>query len=60
MLDDLEIIPIDSESLCETLHKYGVNIRYLSYIAVLSQVPHVQEICITEMLARTCKNVLNA
>jgi len=23
-------------------------------------VPHVKEICVTEMLARTCKNILNA
>ena len=59
MLDDLQLMPIDSESLTETLHKYGVNVRYLSHIAVLSQVPHVREICVTEMLARTAKNILN-
>ena len=58
-LDDLTLIPIDSESLTDCLHKHGINIRYLSHIAILSQVPHVQEICVTEMLARTCKNILN-
>jgi len=29
-------MPIDSESLTDTLHKYGVNMRYLSHILVLS------------------------
>jgi len=60
LLDDLRIMPIDSESLSETLHSHGVNIRYLSHIAVLSQVPHVREICVTEMVARTIKNILNS
>lgn len=59
MMDDLQIMPVDSESLTETLHSHGVNIRYLSHIAVKSTVPHVKELCITEMLARTCKNILN-
>ena len=59
MLDDLKIMPIDTESLTQVFHEHGINMRYLSHVAVSSQVPHVKEICLTEMLARTCKNILN-
>lgn len=41
VLDGLISIPIDSESLEQLLHDEGVNIRYLSYIACKSQIPHV-------------------
>ena len=33
--------------------------RYLSHAAVISQVPHVIDICVNEMVARTCKNIMN-
>ena len=33
--------------------------RYLSHVLVLSQVQHVKELCIVDMLARTVKNILN-
>lgn len=59
MLDDLKILPIDTESLSKAFHQFGINMRYLSHVLVLSQVAHVKELCITEMLARTCKNILN-
>lgn len=59
-LDDLQLVPIDSESLTQIMHTHGVNIRYLSHVACLSEVPHVREICITEMFARVCKNVVNS
>jgi hypothetical protein len=59
MLDDLRIMPIDSESLCQVFHKHGVNMRYLSHAACLTEVPHVREICITEMFSRTLKNIMN-
>lgn len=58
-LDDMTFLPIDSESLGQLMHQHGVNMRYLSYMAALSQIPHVREICVTEMLARTFKNILN-
>lgn len=41
------------------MHKYGINMRYLSHISVLTQVPHVRDLCVTEMLARTFKNIVN-
>lgn len=59
LLDSLIIMPIDSESLELTFHSQGVNMRYLGLVASLSLVPHVKDICITEMLARSCKNILN-
>ena len=59
ILDELIVIPIDSESLEVLLHEEGVNIRYLSYIAYKSRIPHVKSICINEMVARTCKNIIN-
>jgi len=33
--------------------------RYLGHVAVMSRVPHVIDICVNEMLGRTCKNILN-
>ena len=59
MLDDLQIIPIDSESLGQVMHTYGINMRYLSHVCVLTGVPHVKDLCVTEMLARTFKNIIN-
>ena len=36
MLDDLQILPIDSESLSKVMHEHGINMRYLSHICVLT------------------------
>mmetsp|Transcript_39107 Transcript_39107/g.37439 ORF Transcript_39107/g.37439 Transcript_39107/m.37439 type:complete len:93 (-) Transcript_39107:2170-2448(-) len=58
-LDSLTIIPIDSESLEKAFHSHGINIRYLGEVAKMSVVPHVKDICINDMLARVCKNILN-
>ena len=59
MLDSLMIMPIDSESLEMTFHSQGVNMRYLGMVTSLSVVPHVRDVCITEMVARACKNIIN-
>jgi hypothetical protein len=59
MLDSLMIMPIDSESLELTFHSQGVNMRYLGMVTSLSVVPHVRDVCITEMVARACKNIIN-
>lgn len=32
--------------------------RYLGLVCSLSMVPHVRDCCISEMLARTLKNIL--
>ena len=36
LLDDLNMMPIDSESLSATLHSHGINMRYLGHINILS------------------------
>ena len=59
MLDDLQVLPIDSESLTKLMHEHGINMRYLSHICVLTQMPHVLDLCVTEMLARTAKRIIN-
>jgi hypothetical protein len=35
-LDNLELVPIDSESLGQILHQHGINMRYLSYVGSMS------------------------
>ena len=59
LLDSLIIIPIDSATLEEAFHIQGVNMRYLSNVAMLSNLKHVKDLCITEMLARTLKRIFN-
>lgn len=56
-LDCLKISAIDSESLTQTVHRYGVNLRYLGLIADLTTLPHIRQIVVIEILARTCKNI---
>jgi hypothetical protein len=60
MLDELQILPIDHESLTAAFHEYGINMRYLSYVMVTSQARHVKDICLNEIMARTCKNIMNS
>ncbi len=57
-LDSLNIIPIDSATLTQVFHSEGLNMRYLGIVAEQSILSHVKDICVTEMLARTLKNVL--
>lgn len=57
-LDTLYFKPYDSETLTEAFHSYGVNIFYLGYVAELTSVPHVRELCMIEMIGRTCKKLL--
>jgi len=57
-LDSLTIMPIDSKSLEQAFHSQGVNMRYLGMVTQLSVLPNVKDLCITEMLARTAKNIL--
>jgi len=59
LLDNLIIIPIDSASLVQAFHLQGVNMRYLGAVAQLSELPHIKDICITEMIARTLKRMFN-
>jgi hypothetical protein len=58
MLDSLSIMPIDSESLELTFHSQGVNMRYLGAVAMMSIVPHVKDLCMTEMIARATRSII--
>lgn len=58
-LDRLVIVPVDSPTLTRIFHDYGVNMRFLGMMADTCQLPHLKEIAIIEMVARTCKKVLN-
>jgi len=57
-LDSLNVIPIDSETLTQTFHSEGLNMRYLGVVAEQSTLYHVKELCVIEMLARTFKNFM--
>lgn len=59
LLDSLIIVPIDSQTLEQVFHIQGVNMRYLGLVCSLSSSPHIQDICITEMVARTLKRIFN-
>ena len=58
-LDNLVIVPIDSDGLMQAFHVAGINMRYLGLVATKSELPHVKDICITEMIGRTLKRVFN-
>jgi len=60
LLDSLTLVPLDSRTLTEIFHSYGVNMRYLGRIALYSNLFHVQDICINEMITRILKQLLNA
>ena len=58
-LHDLLHLPTDCKFLTQIMHDHGINIRYLSHIYVLSSCTHIKDLCLTAMLARTIKNVIN-
>ncbi|CAI2362249.1 unnamed protein product [Moneuplotes crassus] len=60
LLDSLTLVPLDSKNLSEIFHSYGINMRYLGIVARYSNLFHVQDICINEMIARILKQLLNA
>ncbi len=52
------MIPIDSISFSEILHSHGINVRHLGLICQQTGLPHVREICMIEMVARSAKKIL--
>jgi hypothetical protein len=58
-LDSLEILPYDAHGMSRALHAHGINIRYLGLVAQHTKLPCVKELCLVEMLARSCKVVLS-
>ncbi|KAJ3051217.1 hypothetical protein HK097_007820 [Rhizophlyctis rosea] len=59
-LDEVEIRPVDSKALTGEMHRAGINIRYLGYIARLSTLPYIRDMASLEMVARTCKSMFRA
>jgi protein TIF31 len=58
-LDNLTVVPVDSEQLENVFHVHGVNMRYLGKVALQSNLLHVKEICTVDMLSRTLKRMFN-
>eukprot|EP00946_MAST-07B_sp_MAST-7B-sp1_P002588 g2588.t1 len=58
-LDTLAIFPYESYTLTLAMHEHGINMRYLGRICELTKLPHIRDMANIEMLARTCKDVLN-
>jgi tetratricopeptide (TPR) repeat protein len=56
-IDNLITIPLDSQSLTDLFHSFGVNMRYLGLVAEKSTLSHVKSMIYVEIIARTCKNI---
>ena len=59
-LDKLEIVPMDSVSISKVFHRFGVNMRYLGKITESTSMPHIRDLCIVEMIARSSKKIYRA
>jgi len=57
-LDRMEYLPLDSYGFTKIFHEFGVNIRYLGDVYKTTRLPHIQEICAVEMVARSSKKLL--
>lgn len=61
LLQDLEscdVLPLDSGEWSRELHSRGINIHCLGWLARSTQLPHVRDALVTEMVARCVKHVL--
>ena len=59
LFENLEEIPLSSRQLKGVLHSHGVNMRYLGRVASQLAQHHIKSLCLTEMIARTAKNLYN-
>lgn len=59
MFADLKEIPVSSSQLKQVFHSHGINMRYLGKVASMVSLHHIKQLCVTEMLARTAKNIFN-
>lgn len=57
LLDSLTIMPLDSKSFTQALHSTGINCRYIGLIAQRTALPHIRDLCIVEIIGRTCKRI---
>ncbi len=58
-LHDLSSLPLCSEQLDRLLHENGLNCRVLPKLAEKVILPHVRQLVETDLVARTCKDMLN-
>jgi len=58
-LDNLKVVPIDSATLTQVFHFEGLNMKYLGLVEENCALSQVKDLCMTEMLARTLKNILH-
>ena len=56
-LENLDNLPIDSWGFTKDLHAAGINMKYIGLIAENTKAPHLKNICMIEMVARTCKKI---
>ena len=58
----LQVSPLDGDSLRQALHSRGINLRYLGHIAELaarrSDLHHLQVVAVSEMVVRAGKRKL--
>uniref|UniRef100_A0A1D1Z9L5 Clustered mitochondria protein homolog n=1 Tax=Anthurium amnicola TaxID=1678845 RepID=A0A1D1Z9L5_9ARAE len=58
-LCNLEVSPMDGQTLTDALHAHGINIRYLGRVAhMIKHVPHLWDMCTTEIIVRSAKHIL--
>ena len=57
-LDLLKVFPYDSGTFTKAVHAAGINVRHIGRIAEMTRLPHVREMVVVEMLARTGKAIL--
>lgn len=55
-------LPVDGQTLTQIMHSRGINMRYLGLIARLvnSKKPILHEICVREMITRSCKHIFKS
>ncbi|XP_024533176.1 protein TSS isoform X2 [Selaginella moellendorffii] len=57
----LELSPVDGRTLTDFMHTRGLRMRSLGRVAELSKnLPHIQSLCVHEMVVRAFKHVLRA
>ncbi|CAN6233123.1 unnamed protein product [Urochloa humidicola] len=57
----LELSPVDGRTLTDFMHTRGLQMRSLGRVVELSdELPHIQSLCIHEMVVRAFKHVLRA
>ncbi|KAI0488854.1 hypothetical protein KFK09_028693 [Dendrobium nobile] len=58
-LCSLEVSPMDGQTLSDTLHTNGINVRYLGKVANMTKhLPHIWDLCTTEIIVRSAKHIL--